>query len=92
MKPLEGTKFFLWGGDIHGVNTKVVPEKELRQDWMAGKWDKYSKVTFKLKEKGDATVISLTHTDIPPTEHKDLSDGWENSYFGAIKKLLEHKI
>src|ERR1700722_18494774 len=29
----EGGEFSYWNGDIHGVNTKVVPEKLLEQDW-----------------------------------------------------------
>ncbi len=91
MKAEEGYKFSLWGGDIHGVNTKVVTGKLLAQDWMAGKWENYSKVVFKLKEDGGVTTVNLTQTGIPDAEYKDIADGWNRYYMGEIKKLLEGK-
>ena len=91
MKASRGFKFSLWDGDIHGVNTKVLKEKELHQDWMAGTWEKYSKVVFKLAEKNGVTVVKLIHTGIPPKEFKDIADGWGRYYIHEIKKLLEVK-
>ncbi len=89
MKAEEGYKFSLWGGDIHGVNTKVVPEKLLEQDWMAGKWDEYSKVTYKLSHKDGVTKVNLIQTGIPIAEYKDIADGWDRYYFREMKRLLE---
>ena len=33
MDATEGSEFSYWDGDIHGTNTKVVPEKLLEQEW-----------------------------------------------------------
>lgn len=89
MSALESSEFSVWGGDIHGKNTKVVKEKELKQDWMSGKWDKYSSVDFKLSEKNGITTVKLTQSGIPPEEFDDIADGWKTYYLGEIKKLLE---
>lgn len=89
MSAKKGFKFSFWGGDITGKNTKVIKEKLLAQDWMAGKWDDYSKVTFKLSSKKDVTRVILTQSGVPAKEYKDIADGWERYYMGEVKKLLE---
>lgn len=89
MKPEVGFEFSLWGGDIHGKNTKVITEKLLAQDWMGGKWDKYSKLEFKLTHKDGCTTVHLTQLGIPAEEFDDIAEGWKIYYLGEIKKLLE---
>ncbi|MDP2632185.1 MAG: SRPBCC domain-containing protein [Candidatus Curtissbacteria bacterium] len=89
MNDKVGTKFTLWGGDIHGKNIKVVKNKELVQDWFGGEWEKPSMVTFTLLEKGDKTEINLLHEDVPDEEVKDIDEGWKIYYLGPLKKLLE---
>lgn len=89
MGSTESYEFSLWGGDIHGRNTKVIKEKELTQGWMSGKWAKFSKVEFKLEEKDGVTTVKLTHSGIPPKEFKDIADGWKDYYLGPLKKLVE---
>lgn len=84
-----GTKFTLWGGDIYGKNIKVTLNKELIQEWFGGKWEKPSKVTFTLKEKGDKTEINLLQEDVPDEEVKDINEGWKKYYLGPLKELLE---
>ncbi len=84
-----GTKFILWGGDIHGENIKVVKNKELVQDWFGGKWKNPSKTKFTLIEKGGKTEVSLLHENVPDEEAKDIEEGWKLYYLGPLKKLLE---
>lgn len=91
MRPEEGFEFSLWGGDIWGTNRVVIPNQELEQDWYSGAWDKPSKVSIVLFPEGETTRISLTHTDFPATEKDDLTQGWDDYYFGAIKEYLESK-
>lgn len=89
MDDKAGTKFSLWGGDMHGINTKVVKNKLLEQDWYGGNWNKPSKVKFELSEKNDLTQVRLTHSDLPEPEINDFADGWNRYYLGEIKRLLE---
>jgi len=84
-----GTKFKLWGGDIHGKNIKVEENKELRQEWYNGSWNKPSAVTFSLKETNEGTELHLLHTEVPDEEEKEIAGGWESYYLGPLKKFLE---
>ena len=89
MAPVAGTKFSLWGGDIHGTNTKVTSEKKLVQDWYSGDWPEPSVVTFSLTGTGDTTEVKLTHTNIPDAEFSDIKSGWDDYYMIPLKKLAE---
>lgn len=86
-----GTKFELWGGDIHGKNIEVVPKKKLTQEWFGGNWDHPSIVTFTLTGEKDAVKINLLHTDVPDNEAKDIDEGWKEYYLGPLKEYLENK-
>lgn len=81
--------FSLWGGDIHGKNTKVISEKELGQDWFGGNWDEPSVVRFSLSQKDGITTVILDHKNIPDEEVKDITEGWKDYYMGPLKKLIE---
>ena len=84
-----GTEFSLWGGDIHGKNTKVSPNKMLVQDWFGPEWAKPSQVTFDLREKQGVTEVNLTHENVPDGEVRDITQGWKEYYLGPMKEFLE---
>jgi len=93
-----GTKFKLWGGDIHGTNTKVVKNKVLEQDWYGGDWPQPSKVTFTLSEesgplrsRSEARKIKvvLVHENVPDEEAGNIDEGWKDYYLGPLKDYLE---
>lgn len=85
-----GTEFSLWGGDVYGKNTEVIPEKKLSQDWYGGKWDAPSKVTFKLSTRCGKTTINLSQEDTPEDEVIEIDAGWDDYYFGPMQDLLEN--
>ena len=89
MNDKVGTKFKLWGGDIHGKNREVITNEKLVQDWYGGDWKEASKVIINLKTDGDKTTIDLVHENIPDEEAKSIGDGWDTYYFGEIKKYLK---
>jgi activator of HSP90 ATPase len=89
MSDKEGEEFKLWGGDMHGTNTKVITNERLEQDRYGGDWKEASKVVFELEDKGDTTLLRLTHTDLPEDEAENFSQGWDDYYCGAIKELFE---
>ncbi len=89
MSDIPNSSFKLWGGDIHGVNTEVIPNLMLSQDWYGGEWSKPSKVVITLVAKNKGTMVNLKHWDIPEGEEKDFDEGWKDFYFGPIKELLE---
>jgi uncharacterized protein YndB with AHSA1/START domain len=86
----EGGKFSLWGGDIHGTNTKLVPNELLEQDWYGhDSPDQCYKVSFALSSNDGITTIHLVHSDVSDNEAEDFRNGWKDYYFDPIKQLLE---
>lgn len=89
MSEEENFEFSIWGGDIHGKNLEVKKEEKLVQDWMAGDWDEFSKVTFSLSEQNGKTKLELLHENVPDNEVEEIEDGWKRYYLGPLKDLLE---
>ena len=89
MEARIGTEFELWGGDIHGTNTKMVKEKELVQEWFGGDWPEPSVVTFTLEPEAEGTKIVLMHEKVPDSEADGIRDGWHQYYLGPMKEYLE---
>jgi activator of HSP90 ATPase len=88
----EGTEFELWDGDICGKNLKVVPNKELVQEWYFDDLPEPSIVSIKLHAKGAGTSIELKHTNIPEDAYENIKEGWEEYYIGAIKRFFEEDL
>ena len=89
MSARKGVKFSLWGGDIYGKNLKVVKEKQLVQEWYAGEWNHPSIVTIQLKLDRLGTQVDLVHKGVPKGEYDKIKKGWEEYFFGPMKKYLE---
>lgn len=81
--------FSLWGGDIHGTNTKIIKNKLLEQDWFGGDWEEPSKLKFILSQEKGKTKIELIQENIPDKEVDDIDDGWKQYYLGPLKELVE---
>lgn len=87
----EGGKFSYWDGDIHGTNTKIMPEKLLEQDWYGHDnptW-KYN-VRFTFEKHEDTTIVDFLYSGNIIDEQRDIKD-WQTYYFDPIKKLLDNK-
>ncbi len=92
MNDQVGGKFSLWGGQMFGINTEVVKNKKLVQDWGYDQWDILTKVTFTIKPKGTKTVVELLHENVPEKSLKSITEGWNTYYLGAIQEMFERKI
>jgi len=87
-----GTEFSLWEGDIVGKNIKVETDKLLVQEWYFGEdtpEEKTSIVSIKLFPKNSKTSVEVKQTNIPDDDYDNITTGWDESYFGAIKNFLE---
>jgi len=85
MKPVEGTEFEIWGGDICGVNLEFIENQKIVQEWYFGEREERSIVTIMLKPKGKATLIELIHTNIPDEAYDNIKNGWYDSYLSSLK-------
>ena len=89
MSTVPGEEFSLYSGDISGKNLQFEPGRKIIQEWFFGDQEQPSVVTITLQEAGYHTKISLHHTNIPDEAFEDMDEGWDTSYFGALKEFFE---
>jgi uncharacterized protein YndB with AHSA1/START domain len=89
MSTEPGSEFSLWDGSIVGRNIEFDPGKKLVQQWYFGDQEEESIVTIILHAKGLGTSVELTHSNIPDDEYEDFADGWNGSYFGALREFYQ---
>ena len=84
MEPVEGTEFSLWEGSIEGKNLAFEPGKKIVQEWYFGEQEEASIVTIILHENKGKTSAELRHTNIPDEDFNNITEGWNENYFGSI--------
>lgn len=85
----EGGKFSYWEGDIHGINTKIIPQKLLEQDWYGhDRPEEKYRTVFEFSEDEGKTVVHFIYSGHIYDEQRDIND-WREYYFDPIKALLE---
>lgn len=89
MKPVEGTEFELWGGDISGVNLEFIENQKIVQEWYFGDQEGRSIVTIMLKPKGKGTIIYISHTNIPDKAFDNIKSGWYDTYLSSLKSFYK---
>ena len=87
MQPIPGTEFSLWGGSVTGINLEIEENKKIVQQWFFGE-DEESIVTIKIHAHKKGTSLELLHTNIPDDAFENISDGWDEDYFGALNELF----
>ena len=87
--PLEpNTEFSLWGESISGINVEFEQDKKIVQKWFFGEEMEDSLVTIKLHPHKKGTSIELRQTNIPDEAFDNISEGWDEDYFGALNELF----
>lgn len=88
MEPTPGSAFSLWGGSISGVNVEFEEHKKIVQQWFFDENSEESIVTMKLHPHKKGTSLELAHTNIPDEAYENISEGWDEDYFGALNELF----
>ena len=88
MEPEPNTEFSLWEGSISGVNLEFEENKKIVQQWFFEGQEEKSIVTIILHPDKKGTSLQLEHTNIPDEAFENISDGWDEDYFGALKELF----
>lgn len=83
-------KFELFGGNVHGEFTELVPNKKIVQRWRSKQWPAghFSIVTLDIDQQQDHTVIRLKQTDVPQSEAEGTRENWERFYWESIKRTF----
>ena len=84
-----GGTFSLFEGHITGRNVELVPDRRIVQAWRSD-WPEgvYSIVKFELVSQGTGTRLILDHTGFPSGTRDHLVSGWQEHYFGPLKKYF----
>jgi activator of HSP90 ATPase len=88
MSTTAGEEFSLFNGDISGRNLQFEKEKKVIQEWYFGDQEEPSIVTITLAPDRNFTKVELLHTNIPDEAFDDIINGWDESYFGALKEFF----
>lgn len=87
--PLEpNAEFSLWNGSITGINLEFEINKKIVQKWFFGEDDEDSIVTIKVHPHKKGCSVELKHTNIPDEAYENISEGWDEDYFGAVNELF----
>jgi len=86
-----GDKFSAYGGYIEGTNVKLVPDKEIVQNWRGSDWPEghYSKARFLLKKSKDGTILDFIQIGVPADLYDAIKQGWFEYYWEPMKEMLE---
>ena len=85
-----GSEFSLWEGSIVGKNLEFVENKLIRQQWYFGEQEEDSIVLIKLHPHKYGTSVELKHTNIPDQDFDDITEGWNDTYFGSLENFFQN--
>jgi activator of HSP90 ATPase len=88
MSTEPGSEFSMWDGSIVGKNLEFEQDKKIVQQWYFDGQDAESIVTIKLFPDKKGTSAELRHTNIPDEAYQDITEGWDESYFGALEEFF----
>jgi len=88
MEVFPNTEFSLWNGSISGLNLEFETNKKIVQQWYFEGQDEASIVTIILHPHKKGTSVELHHTNIPDEAFQNISEGWDEDYFGALNELF----
>ncbi|WP_242926651.1 SRPBCC domain-containing protein [Pontibacter vulgaris] len=89
MSTEPGSEFSLFDGSIVGKNLEFEEGKKLVQEWYFGEQQEPSIVTIKLHPHKQGTSAELRQTNIPDQDFEDITEGWNDAYFGALIEFYE---
>lgn len=88
MSTEPGSEFSMWEGAIIGKNLEFEPNKKIVQQWYFDGQPEESIVTIKLHEDKHGTSVELRHTNIPDEAYNDITEGWNDTYFGSLEDFF----
>lgn len=84
MSTEPGSEFSLWDGSIEGMNLEFEADRKIVQQWYFGEQEEPSVVTIILHPHKKGTSAELRHTNIPDEDYDNITEGWNEAYFGAL--------
>ena len=79
-----GAEIIAWDGYITGRNLELTPGERIVQAWRTTKFPEDhedSIITLTFEERGDGTLLTLSHSNVPEGHLGYEQGGWQQSYF-----------
>jgi activator of HSP90 ATPase len=83
-----GSEFSMWEGSIVGKNIEFEQDKKIVQQWYFEGQSDDSIVTIKIHPDKKGSSVELRHTNIPDADFTDISEGWNDAYFGSLEDFF----
>uniref|UniRef100_A0A2R5LC81 Putative activator of 90 kDa heat shock protein atpase log 1 n=1 Tax=Ornithodoros turicata TaxID=34597 RepID=A0A2R5LC81_9ACAR len=86
----KGGRFELFGGNVSGTFTELVPDEKICMQWRFRGWPDghFSQVTIKITQKSDCTDLELMQIGVPRSEAERTEDGWRRHYWESMKRVF----
>lgn len=91
-EPRVGGKFTAGDGYITGKYIKLEPGKKILHEWTTTEWPAGyppSILELTLKPNGAKTKLTMVHSKVPAGQVEYYAKGWEEYYWGPLKKYFE---
>ena len=87
-EPRVGGRFTAWDGYIEGRYLELVPGVRIVAAWRTSEFPEKSadsRVEIGFERDGDATLVTLVHSEIPDGQSDDYAKGWDEYYFVPMR-------
>ena len=89
-----GGRFTAFGGALCGRNLAVIPKRMIVQTWRSTHWkrsDPDSILVLRFSKVAGGSQVDLAHVNVPPHDHKGVTQGWRTYYWEPWKAYLAAK-
>jgi hypothetical protein len=86
-----GGAFTAHGDYLSGKNLELIPFTRIVQTWRTTEFSDYEKdsiLEVQLQDKGRRTLVSITHSNLPP-HGTTYEQGWIDYYFNPMKSYFQ---
>jgi uncharacterized protein YndB with AHSA1/START domain len=88
--PVEGGRFWTFGGRVLGRIIELVKDRRLVQAWRSFDWPKglYSMVRIELVPQGAQTLVIFEMLNFPERQRAHIEDAWKTLYWVPLGRYL----
>lgn len=82
-----GGEFTAWDNYIWGTNLELIEDTKIVQSWRTNEFPDEapdSELIIELEPDDGGTILTLTHTNVPPSQEEMYEAGWQEHYFDPM--------
>ena len=86
--PHPGGPFVAWDGYIKGCTLEIEPGRRIVQSWRTTEFtddEPSSKIEVLCSKEGNATRVTVIHSNVPDGQHSYEHGGWQTNYFEPMR-------